>query len=116
MRYETDTNLAIHVQDLLRAKQFYTDVLGFQLLEEDEERLVFDTGSLTLFVVKDEVTRPFIPALRVTNLDDARQHLESHSSKILRHFAPTRSFYFEDPFGIVWDVNSLDSSPASGIS
>ena len=116
MRYETDTNLAIHVQDLAKAKQFYTDVLNFKLLEESEDRLVFDTGSLTLFVVKDKVTMPFIPALGVMKLDNARQHLESHQGKIVRDFAPTRSFYFEDPFGIVWDVNSLDSSAAGGSS
>jgi catechol 2,3-dioxygenase-like lactoylglutathione lyase family enzyme len=111
MQYETDTNLAIHVPDLGKAKHFYTDILGFQLLEETADRLVFNTGSLTLFVVKDEVIMPFIPALGVKDLDDAKRHLETHDGKIVRDFAPTRSFYFEDPFGIVWDVNSLDASP-----
>lgn len=105
MQYETDTNIAIHVPDLAKAKQFYTGVLGFKLLEETENRLVLATGSLTLFVAKDEVTMPFIPALGVSNLDAARHHLEGQDVKILRDFSPTRSFYFEDPFGIVWDVN-----------
>lgn len=111
MQYETDTNLAIHVPDLAKAKAFYTGVLGFKLLEETAERLVLATGSLTLFVVRDEVLMPFIPALRVNDLDKARRHLETHNGKIVRDFAPTRSFYFEDPFGIVWDVNTLESSP-----
>lgn len=105
MQYETDTNIAIHVPDLAKAKQFYTGVLGFKLLEETEDRLVLDTGSLTLFVAKDEIIMPFIPALGVSNLNEARRHLEAHHGKIVRDFAPTRSFYFADPFGIVWDVN-----------
>jgi catechol 2,3-dioxygenase-like lactoylglutathione lyase family enzyme len=105
MQYETDTNIAIHVPDLAKARQFYTGVLGFKLLEETKDRLVLATGSLTLFVAKDEVTMPFIPALGVNNLDEARRHLETHNGKIVRDFTPTRSFYFEDPFGIVWDVN-----------
>jgi catechol 2,3-dioxygenase-like lactoylglutathione lyase family enzyme len=105
MQYETDTNIAIHVPDLAKAKEFYTGILGFKLLEENEHRLVLDTGSLTLFVARDEVTLPFIPALGVSNLEEARHHLESHHGRIVRDFAPTRSFYFEDPFGIVWDVN-----------
>ena len=105
MRYETDTNLAIHVPDLVKAKQFYINVLGFNLLDETEDRLVFETGSLTLFVAKDEITMPFIPALGVSDTDEARRHLITHNGKIVREFAPVRSFYFEDPFGIVWDVN-----------
>ncbi|HSL29498.1 MAG TPA: VOC family protein [Anaerolineales bacterium] len=110
MQYETDTNLAVHVPDLAKAKEFYIGVLGFRLLEETIERLVLATGSRTLFVVWDEVMMPFIPALRVHDLDEARRHLEAHDGKIVRGFAPTRSFYFEDPFGIVWDVNNLESS------
>ena len=105
MQYETDTNIAIHVPDLAKAREFYTGILGFKLLEETEDRLVMATGSLTLFVARDEVTMPFIPALGVKDLDEARRHLQTHNAKIVRDFAPTRSFYFEDPFGIVWDVN-----------
>jgi predicted enzyme related to lactoylglutathione lyase len=105
MSYVTDTNLAIHVPDLAAARQFYVDVLGFELVEETEERLVLKTGSLTLFVARDEVIMPFIPALGVSDLDEARSHLISNNAKIVREFAPIRSFYFEDPFGIVWDVN-----------
>ena len=105
MQFQTDTNIAIHVPDLAKAKEFYSGVLGFQLLEETEERLVLATGSLTLFVAKDEVTMPFIPALGVDDLDESRRYIEAHNARVVREFAPTRSFYFEDPFGIVWDVN-----------
>jgi predicted enzyme related to lactoylglutathione lyase len=105
MQYETDTNLAIHVTDLAQAKSFYTIVLGFNLLEEADDRLVFSTGSLTLFVVQDEIIMPFIPALGVKDLDEARQHLVNNNGKIIREFEENRSFYFADPFGIVWDVN-----------
>lgn len=105
MQYETDTNLAIHVPDLAKAREFYTRVLGFKLLEETAARLVLATGSLTLFVVKDEVIMPFIPALGVNNLNEARRHLETQGGKIVREFATLHSFYFADPFGIVWDVN-----------
>ena len=115
MTYETDTNLAIHVPDLEKAKQFYTTVLSFQVLEGSDDRLVLDTGSLTLFVVRDEVTMPFIPALGVQDLETARQHLEAHHGKVVREFAPTRSFYFRDPFGIVWDVHSLEPSPVRNL-
>jgi catechol 2,3-dioxygenase-like lactoylglutathione lyase family enzyme len=105
MQFQTETNIAIHVLDLVKAKDFYTRVMGFRLLEETGERLVLATGSLTLFVAKDEVTMPFIPALGVNDLDKARRYLKEHNARIVREFAPTRSFYFEDPFGIVWDVN-----------
>ena len=105
MSYQTDTNIAIHVPDLEIARRFYVDVLGFKLLEETEDRLVLATGSLTLFVAKDTAVMPFIPALGVSDLDEARRHLQANNAKIVREFSPIRSFYFEDPFGIVWDVN-----------
>ena len=52
----------------------------------------------------------FMPARGVTGLEGARQRLDSHHGKIVRDFAPMRSFFFDYPFGIVWDVNGLDPS------
>jgi extradiol dioxygenase family protein len=104
MLYKSNTNLAIHVPDLGKAKQFYTGVLGFEAFEETEDRLVLDTGSLALYVVKDEDTMPFIPALAVSDLDEARRHLEKSGGQVVRDWTPTRAIYFKDPFGIVWDV------------
>lgn len=61
-----DGNFAIHVTDLGKAEDFYGNVLGFWLLKRTAKRLVYDTGKITLYVVKDEKIIPFIPALEAS--------------------------------------------------
>ncbi|MGB8780940.1 MAG: VOC family protein [Candidatus Bathyarchaeia archaeon] len=51
--FVTDGNFAIHVTDLGKAEDFYGNVLGFKLSKRTDERLVYDTGKITLYVVKD---------------------------------------------------------------
>lgn len=44
----------IAVKDLARAKDFYEDVLGLKLVDENDEELVFQSGSNKLNVYRSE--------------------------------------------------------------
>jgi len=104
IRFATNTNLAMHVTDLEKAESFYGGVLGFKLLKRTSERLVYDTGEITLYIVKDERTIPFIPALEVEDYDKAKQYLVKKGCKIIKEWPEDRALYFEDPFGIIIDI------------
>ena len=104
VRFATNTNLAIHVTDLEKAENFYGCILGFKLLKRTSERLVYDTGDITLYIVKDDSTIPFIPALEVDDYDKARQYLVKKGCKINKEWPEDRALYFEDPFGIIIDI------------
>ena len=104
VRFATDGNLAIHVTDLEKAESFYGGVLGFKLLKRTSERLVYDTGEITLYIVKDDKTIPFIPALEVDDYDKAKKYLVKKGCKINEKWPEDRALYFEDPFGIIIDI------------
>lgn len=101
--FKTDGNFAIHVPDLDKALAFYHDVLGFELLEQSETSLVFNTGTITLYIVLDtQEVISYIPALKVQSFEKATAYLKSHDVKLRRDNG--RTAYFQDPFGIVFDV------------
>ena len=102
--FVTDGNFAIHVTDLGKAEDFYSNVLGFKLSKKTGERLVYDTGRITLYIVKDDKVIPFIPALEVSNYEKAKQYLMKNGCKIIKEWPEDRALYFEDPFGIVIDI------------
>lgn len=110
-RFRSDGNMAVHVTDLERARDFYGGTLGFRLVEERAGQLVFDTGVLTLFVNQDDLVRPFVPALAVPSYDEAKEQLLAAGCRILREWPEYRALYFEDPFGIVMDI--IEKKPAA---
>ena len=104
VRFATSSNLAIHVTDLEKAENFYGCILGFKLLKRTSERLVYDTGDITLYIVKDDKNIPFIPALEVDNYNKAKQYLVKSGCRITKERSGERALYFEDPFGIIIDI------------
>ena len=102
--FHSNTELAAEVPDLAKAEQFYREVLGFKVIERTAEYLAFDTGTLWLYVKQGPATKPVVPSLDVKNFHAAKRHLETAGCKIVRESPETRGLYFEDPFGLVWDV------------
>ena len=72
--FRTDGNVAIHVNDLQKAEYFYSNVLAFLLISKTENQLVYDTGVIRLYINKDEIKIPFIPALEVRDYNHAKEH------------------------------------------
>ncbi len=103
--FRTDGNVAIHVPDLDRALSFYGGVLGFPVIERTADLVVFDTGSLRLFVKKDgRKARGFIPALEVQDCRRARRYLKEAGCRIVHDWPGGKAAYFQDPFGLVLDI------------
>lgn len=102
--FRSDGSFAIHVTDLTKAEEFYSNVLGFMLLDRNSEQLVYETGRFRLFINKDSEATSFIPAFEVNNLDRARAYLLENGCKITKEWAPYRALYCVDPFGFKIDV------------
>ncbi len=115
---------ALRVRDPDKAKKFYTEVLGFDIVEEDPEhggcfmRLSSDQNSdghsLDLVGVEDPETALAPPgsngvgvvhiAIKVDSFEDMRDaydHLKDHGVEVNRliEHANQRSMYFTDPDG-----------------
>jgi len=102
--FKTDGDLAIHVTDMLKAENFYSNVLGFNLINKDQYQLVYDTGTCCLYINKDEKVTSFIPALEVQNYEEAKAHLIKNGCKIIKEFKGHNALYFTDPFGLTIDI------------
>jgi len=102
--FRTDGNFAIHVTDLQKAENFYTNVLGFNLISKSEGQLVYDTGTICLYINKDEKIIPFIPALEVRDYKQAKAHLIENGCVVIKEFEEHQALYFTDPFGLTIDI------------
>ena len=106
MRFKSTRLIAIHVTDLKKAERFYSGVLGFKLIRKTGKHLIYKTGLLTLYVVRDKKVSPFIPSLGVGDWKKAKTFLTQNGCRILKVFPKDKAFYFKDSFGIVIDVVS----------
>jgi catechol 2,3-dioxygenase-like lactoylglutathione lyase family enzyme len=100
--FSSNNRVAIHLEDITAAENFYTNVMKFRLLTRSEEYLEYDTGHFLLYVNRDLNTQPPIPSFTVKDIEAARRFLLENGCAILRQ--DERSLYFRDPFGITYDV------------
>ena len=97
-------------QDLPRAKQFYSEVLGLEIETEGESDMEFRAGQVTLDIFDpSSIGQPFAPspaglALRVPDVDAARAELEAKGVEFDGDTLETsvcRQAWFKDPDGNV---------------
>ena len=117
-------HVLLRVLDLERSKKFYSEVLGFHLLEEDPEHggtfmaLEGQSHAIDLFEVKDlEAAERQTPgvrglghiAFRVESEDalkEANATLREHGVEVLRSIdhVSQKSVYFHDPDGNTLEI------------
>ena len=107
--FKTDGNFAIHVTDIQKAENFYSNVLGFQLVNKHFDQLEYDTGVVHLYINKDNQIIPFIPALEVRDCREAKEYLIKNGCEIIKEFN-IKALYFKDPFGITIDIIEKNKS------
>lgn len=113
--FRSSGEIAVHVADLAKAEHFYGEVLGFRLMAKTGRQLEFDTGRLRLYVNLD--SRPlssFVPSYDVTDLEVARELLESAGCKPVHLPAYPDACYLRDPFGMVFDL--VERKADSGVT
>ncbi len=102
MKFKTNNCIAIKVSELDKAEKFYSGLLGFTLKSKSEKTLEYDTGHLMLYVEKSDISQPPVPSISVANAEEAKELLINNGCKIVSEFKG--GFWFNDPFGITYDV------------
>jgi catechol 2,3-dioxygenase-like lactoylglutathione lyase family enzyme len=100
--FRSNNCVAIHLEDITAAENFYTNVMKFRLLTKSDACLEYDTGHFLLYINRDLNTQPPIPSFTVKDIGAAKQALLENGCTILRE--DKNSLYFRDPFGITYDL------------
>ena len=100
--FKSNNCVAIHLEDITAAENFYTNVMKFRLLNKSEKSLEYDTGNFLLYVNQDLNPQPPIPSFTVDDIETAKKALMENGCVILREDG--NSLYFRDPFGITYDI------------
>jgi catechol 2,3-dioxygenase-like lactoylglutathione lyase family enzyme len=108
MQVERVDFVSFLTQDIPRAKQFYSEVLGLEIETEGESDLEFKAGQVTLDIFDpSSIGQPFAPspaglALRVPDVEAARAELEARGIVFDGRTVETsvcRMAFFHDPDG-----------------
>jgi catechol 2,3-dioxygenase-like lactoylglutathione lyase family enzyme len=94
--------VAIHLQDLTAAENFYTNVMKFTLVNRSEIHLEYDTGQFRLCIDKELNTQPPLPNFTVPDIGAVKTGLLANGCVILRE--STNCLNFSDPFGITYAI------------
>ena len=108
MQVERVDFVSFLTQDIPRAKQFYSDVLGLEIESEGESDMEFRAGQVTLDIFDpSSIGQAFAPspagmALRVADVDAARAELEAKGVQFEGETIETsvcKQAWFKDPDG-----------------
>ena len=108
MQVEKVDFVSFLTQDIPRAKQFYSEVLGLEIESQGESDLEFSLGQVTLDVFDPStVDQPFAPspagiAIRVPDVAAARAELEAEGVEFagdIVHTSVCDMTFFKDPDG-----------------
>ncbi len=101
MRFTTNSDVAIGVENLEKSRKFYEETLGLKLVEAGAGRAVYDAGHLTLYILEGEIHPPVL-SFTVEDLHAAKRRLLEGGCDIV--VERENSLYFREPSGVVFDA------------
>ncbi|OZS77430.1 glyoxalase [Tetzosporium hominis] len=111
-------HIMVFVSDKEQARQFYSDILGLKLVDEDEKRLIYDMGGQHLVLFEtlrsveplsySEEARTVL-VFAVEDVEKSFRSLKERGVTFLHsHPTPQRYAAFVDPFGNVHEILEED--------
>jgi catechol 2,3-dioxygenase-like lactoylglutathione lyase family enzyme len=100
--FKSSDCVAIHLQDITAAENFYTNVMKFTLINRSENHLEYNTGVFRLCIDRELNTRPPLPNFTVPDMGKVKTGLVANGCVILGE--SPNCLNFSDPFGITYAV------------
>jgi len=104
MKYKMSKNIAVRTKSIDKAKEFYSEFLGFSVNEHTQTELELDANPMTLYVIDDKNSSGPIMELYVNDLEKAKNELISKGCKILKWEGRGKDCYVQDPFGVIFNI------------
>ena len=104
MSFEISPNIAVYVNDLNKAKEFYVGALGFKETPSSERWVELRSGPNNLFLMQSDSESGAVHELFVNDLEKAKSKLLAQGCEVIRWEGVGKDCYVRDPFGIIFNV------------
>ena len=101
-------HIVLHVQDVARAKKFYTEILGMSVYRENDRQVFLHAGSQGVALFKKQGDTPLTTGNDLNHLalnvapgtyEALKADLEKHGVTVSGRPGEDRCIYFQDPDG-----------------
>jgi catechol 2,3-dioxygenase-like lactoylglutathione lyase family enzyme len=104
MKFKFHPDIAVEVDDLAKAKKFYTGVLGMDFLAENEAEAKLSAHGVNFYVSENKDHRVYF-AFDVDSLPEAKKLLLANNCTITSETA--QGFMVDDPYGLSYYVSQF---------
>ncbi|MCI0531064.1 MAG: hypothetical protein L0Y74_03830 [candidate division Zixibacteria bacterium] len=103
MSYKFSDCICLQTPDIESAKEFYSRVMGLEIVKHDEKVLELKAGQNRLFLDKGPHLGPITEFL-VPDLERAKTDLLKHGCEVVRWDGRGGCCYLQDPFGLIFNL------------
>jgi catechol 2,3-dioxygenase-like lactoylglutathione lyase family enzyme len=96
-------DVLIQTNKMGAAAAFYEKILGFKVIERNEQLVGFETGAFRLFIDKGDAYGPVFE-FYVSSLDQAKKMLLENGCRIEVEDPRIPRCYIRDPFGLIFNL------------
>ena len=102
--FRKSNHAAVLASDLKAARDFYENVMGFELIDSTDDQLIFKTGDSYFYVVYDIDLSGAVLEFCVDDVYDARDRLVNKGCRVIKWEGKGKDCYMQDPFGMIFNL------------
>jgi predicted enzyme related to lactoylglutathione lyase len=101
--FQMSTNIALHSKKWKGSSEFYKDVMGLDV-QENETHLAVQNGPIFMYVQENSGLDCVVMEYFVEDVEDARIYLEKNGCKIVKWEGKGKDCYMRDPYGLTFNL------------
>ena len=102
MKFEFSPYIAVQVKDYDKAKKFYEEVLGMEIIESSEKETHFKKDGIN-FCMENSGSGSTFFEFKVDDVITAKKELEKEGCRVTETYSD-KSLMFADPYGMKFHV------------
>jgi catechol 2,3-dioxygenase-like lactoylglutathione lyase family enzyme len=105
MKYHYSPHIAVQVKNYAEAIKFYRDVLGMEVVYQDDNETEFKCGPVSYHIENNDQGKVFFE-FKVEDIDTAKSQLEAAGCNLVETSTPEglKSFMAVDPYGMRFHI------------
>lgn len=103
MKFTFSPHIAIKVKSYEKACKFYSDTLGFDLIQTKKNETHFNKDGINFYIEKDETSAATYFEFKVDSVQEALNILEAEQCIILERYSD-KNVMVQDPYGMKFHI------------